>query len=370
MSNKERRHQEEEREHYTDEQKLRIQRKSDDRCVWCGKKVFLGYEGTVDHFIPLKKGGTNDEVNLVLMCYDCNQKKGSRIYPINIAGSYLNDGPRRELGKYFDDYVEKYDYISRGNLMSSDAYEMFFLPPAVHAAQYKARKKGKDIASFQRSKYILKRAYPEDVEKIVTYFAKYLKKYNSLHSVEAARVNIQFWMRFGSIYYIEKSNEICSMTCVTVNNHGYISFDVFTYYSTVLALTMAKGMVRCLGDAIMEENDLSYLPISFNILENDELANHRIPGHEYTVHLPNERMLYNIAFIYNPDYLDKYKNRDELLEDAVPKFKDFISRFYDIEDDIMMYLYQNNLMDYTWMADEILGRDYFDESYYMQLNEK
>lgn len=44
-------------------------------CLYCGQpmgKVQL----TVDHFIPLEMGGTNDEHNLVTACRQCNKRKG------------------------------------------------------------------------------------------------------------------------------------------------------------------------------------------------------------------------------------------------------------------------------------------------------
>lgn len=367
MSNKEKRHQTEEREFFSDEIKQKIQYKSDDRCVWCGKKVFLGYEGTIDHFIPLKKGGTNDEVNLVLMCYDCNQKKGSRIFPLNVAATYLKEEYADELGKYFDEYAEKYDYVSRGNLMASDVYEMFFLPETLDEVQAKARKKGKNLDfNLKRSKYLLKRAYPEDHEKIVDYFIKYLKKYDMLHSPEAANENIKFWMRFGSIYYIEKNNEISSICCVTVNIHGYISFDIFTYYSTKLAWTMSKGFVTCLGGAILRENNIPYLPLSFNMLIKDELIKYSVPNEEKI--FTDGTMMCKLAFMYNTDdYGNPYESKEaeEHYTQGVHKFVEFIDKFDDrIEDDLMLYLYQNDLMAYMWMAREILERNFFSSEYY------
>lgn len=44
-------------------------------CQYCNK--YVKYDGvTKDHIIPLSLGGTNRKDNLVLCCYDCNQKKG------------------------------------------------------------------------------------------------------------------------------------------------------------------------------------------------------------------------------------------------------------------------------------------------------
>ena len=39
----------------------------------------LGTLATVDHVMPLSKGGAEfDEANCVVACYRCNQKKGDR----------------------------------------------------------------------------------------------------------------------------------------------------------------------------------------------------------------------------------------------------------------------------------------------------
>jgi 5-methylcytosine-specific restriction endonuclease McrA len=36
-------------------------------------------EGTIDHIIPVSRGGTNDVDNLRLLCRSCNSKKGARL---------------------------------------------------------------------------------------------------------------------------------------------------------------------------------------------------------------------------------------------------------------------------------------------------
>lgn len=365
MEHKEKRHKVEDRHIFSEELKIKIAKKSSDRCVWCGKPVFFGYGGTVDHYIPLKKGGTNDLVNLVLMHEECNKNKGSRVVPVNIGASYLNDEPAAELSQYFEDYVHKYDYISRGNLICCDMYEMFFLPSEMEAAINRARRKGKKLdLQPKRSKYILKRAYPEDADKVIAYYVKYLKKYELLHSEEAAAVNIQFWMRFGSIYFIEKNGDIVAMVTATVNRNGYVSFNVFAYYSTPLAHTMAKGMVTCLGDAIMEENDIVYLPISFNIIQPDELANRSAPCQELIAYAGS--FLCKLGFLYRQDYLETMgpDAKPQVREAAIDKFAEFITRFKDIENEVYTYMYQNNLEEYSWMTEEILERAFFGEEYY------
>ena len=43
------------------------------RCYLCGEIA-----DTIDHVIPISRGGTNDIENLRPACYDCNMRKGSK----------------------------------------------------------------------------------------------------------------------------------------------------------------------------------------------------------------------------------------------------------------------------------------------------
>lgn len=44
-------------------------------CVNCKTTEYL----TIDHIIPLSKGGRNNINNLQTLCHDCNQKKADKI---------------------------------------------------------------------------------------------------------------------------------------------------------------------------------------------------------------------------------------------------------------------------------------------------
>lgn len=56
-----------------------ILRKSDGVCAHCGCQVVVGDNFTVEHVVPISKGGTNDLVNIVALCHTCNVTKGDGI---------------------------------------------------------------------------------------------------------------------------------------------------------------------------------------------------------------------------------------------------------------------------------------------------
>lgn len=55
--------------------RARIVKRDKGICFHCGR------EGSTscDHLIPVSKGGTDDDTNLVTSCWPCNLKKGNRL---------------------------------------------------------------------------------------------------------------------------------------------------------------------------------------------------------------------------------------------------------------------------------------------------
>lgn len=45
------------------------------KCIYCKRKLTLE-NATTDHIIPISKGGNNSQVNLVVVCSDCNGDRG------------------------------------------------------------------------------------------------------------------------------------------------------------------------------------------------------------------------------------------------------------------------------------------------------
>jgi len=55
---------------------INIIKKQNNKCFWCDCDLSKIH---IDHYIPLKKGGSNDASNLVASCPKCNQSKGAKM---------------------------------------------------------------------------------------------------------------------------------------------------------------------------------------------------------------------------------------------------------------------------------------------------
>lgn len=62
------------RQTFTEEKRLRVYHNYGGKCAYCSKHLDVCFF-TIDHVIPLAKGGTNEYANLALACLRCNQDK-------------------------------------------------------------------------------------------------------------------------------------------------------------------------------------------------------------------------------------------------------------------------------------------------------
>lgn len=54
-------------------------------CKWCGKPL-TDSTATVDHVIPLSRGGIDNDNNRVLACGPCNHKRGNAMPELKVGG--------------------------------------------------------------------------------------------------------------------------------------------------------------------------------------------------------------------------------------------------------------------------------------------
>jgi HNH endonuclease. len=267
------------RDVFSYDEKAEIARKSNNRCCHCGRTVFTGYGATVDHFVPLHKGGTNRNINLIMLCEDCNKEKDDKIMDVSYC-KYLKDKYKQELDGYLNSYIISFDYINRNCMFACDEYSILLLQERNYVMTRKNKKLAKKYDQLG-TKYLFKKAFWSDFDKLCEYFKKYCKKYDCFGSDDAVKINISFWLQFGCIYYIERQGEIVLMNVFTIKHvtemDRYQDFEYvlnmycFSYYSSENAFGLVVNSVTELSRFILAEQRLGFLPVNFLMLKDDKL---------------------------------------------------------------------------------------------------
>lgn len=73
-------------------------------CPYCGKELNNWEDKTIDHIIPRCKGGKTKLSNLLVCCFECNQKKDDRDLKDFIKNRY-------HLFRYLRVFCKQYRYL-------------------------------------------------------------------------------------------------------------------------------------------------------------------------------------------------------------------------------------------------------------------
>lgn len=94
------------------------------RCAHCGVILDRYTNLSVDHVIPLNKGGTNDIQNLTVLCEDCNSTKSDMILPPVVWYPYLSTAKKKSLSELLYKYMTETDYLADDCLMPMDIFRI------------------------------------------------------------------------------------------------------------------------------------------------------------------------------------------------------------------------------------------------------
>lgn len=317
-----------EREFFTNAEKEDILAKTKGGvCAHCGKPIFIGYQFSVDHFIPLDKGGCNRIINLVPLCKKCNVEKGAKVYSPDDFLSYLKPKYMEEIQGYYNSYIKSFNYVSRNSLIAQDD---FFVEVPAPVLIRKAKK-------YPKIKYKLQRAEYKDLDEIYEYYVKYLKKYNALDDIQSAKVNIMYWYESGCIYFVKKNEEIKIMAAYNVvdvapkdGNYGMtknLDILVFPYYTNIATGILTDALIYNIPEKIAKEQNLGVIPILISGLVNDTIFNRLSPMKDLTpcaYDFDGKIAKYAINVGYDTE---NYKADDDNIEDVAPATIKFFNNF-------------------------------------------
>ena len=191
-------------------ERLEILKKSDGKCSHCGKTLDGFF--TVDHVIPLNKGGSNDNDNLVALCESCNKEKADLIVEPASYFKYVRQDILELLLKNQEKYKNDFEWFAKDTLLPEDIVELkLAYAPMLKGMASKCRK-GECI----RTKYVqvscfIKRASEGDLEKLIKFCReevikslRFEKLKDALNSaIEHDMLN---WFNNGAIYYLANPN--------------------------------------------------------------------------------------------------------------------------------------------------------------------
>ena len=330
--------------------------KSDDRCCHCGKKYFFPFGATIDHFVPLSKGGTNRKHNLIMLCHNCNQEKGNDIKELSYI-PYLLPKYREELADYYHSYRDSFEYISRNRLLSADEYNF-----VVESKVLKAKKK----ASFFIGKsYNLKIVKDSDRERVEDYFEKYCKKHDITCYRELIEIQIALWQKFAVMYYMEDTAGSIQTLIVMLlspiekefeeNVNHCLKMYIFSYYTTELQTSIVCNIISELPKMVCEEQHIPMIPVTASIPYEDNMYKKAYPLLVHTRYIyldPCNRMFYNVSIRIAT------KDRDKLLDKDKNSVVEFIKKFGFSNTEkakLKKYLKSLNSEDMTWVYYDLLS---------------
>lgn len=347
------------REHFTLDEKEDICAKSGNKCAHCGTPIFAGYQMTVDHFIPLDKGGSNQMINLIPLCKDCNETKDNKLYSMEYI-KYLKPKYKQQIKDYLDSYMQVIDYCQRHRLLAYDEYNRSIL-----ITPRNVRRKNKSVGV--KSKYVLKYATWDDLDKITDYLIRYLKKNEVLDSEEAARENIIFWMQFGCIYYVERNGEVTTMIAMTIKQLGEDQdyrgiynqpmMYLFPYYQTEISEQIVLDLIYDIPKLICDENNLSFMPLNIVMLEDEKMKN--VLSYMYKTSPKEDNVEGFIVFHVLVGENESYDNvhiEYEDMNESEKKTHDFFNKFNDVTDKMLRYFEKyEDRESVSWMINSILS---------------
>lgn len=265
---------------FSEEERWDILKKTGQRCAHCGKPIFaipnIENTMTVDHFIPIYKGGTNRMINLIGLCPDCNKNKGSRV--VNPEGylKYMKPKYLDEIKGYYDSYIHSFRYLSEKNLFADDEF-------TINVPYYPAKGMRNNKKAMIHIDYTVKKAMYSDLDRVYEYYLGYLKKYGCLDGEGYAKKNILNWFENGCIYFAEKNGKMIALCAFDVINvystkskydGKAIEIWAFSYYNRQQAGELISEMILSLPQKIMTECDIPALPIVISIIKSDKIYQH------------------------------------------------------------------------------------------------
>lgn len=126
------------------EVKEQLLKETGGKCAHCGTPLDRYENLTVEHIIPISRGGTNDVSNLTVLCPGCNLEKFDMVLG-PYWYYYLPKGRRKAITEAMTAYIERMDYLTESCVMCVDGFQ---LQVYVHSAAKARGRKSYNIPVY------------------------------------------------------------------------------------------------------------------------------------------------------------------------------------------------------------------------------
>lgn len=162
----------EKRINFTKEEREAVLNKTDCKCARCG--MALDTETlTIDHFIPLSKGGSNMASNLIPLCEECNQIKDNAVMHPRDYIKYLKDTHKKEIESLYNWYCEDYKWYDRNNYTIEDR---MIIPYPIYLQSSRSHKKKENRPVLYVGNAILEKLDYSMLDEAYEFTLRYMKR--------------------------------------------------------------------------------------------------------------------------------------------------------------------------------------------------
>lgn len=285
----------------TPDEKMEIAKENGFRCAHCGTKTYprmCGGRGTIDHYVPLAKGGVNQKIDYVYLCEACNKEKATKILNPDQYLNYIRPERLKELNGYFQDYLDGFEYAGRNNILACDEYEFRVPLPMFWNASAIQRMKKRNCQTAFKS-YALVHMTEEDREAVTEFYKDYLRKYNLMANEEVAVQNIEFWEQFGAIYGVyDSQSSLRALVPIVIssasNMDPIFTMCVFSPYTDKMTKGMSSVISMEVAKMIAKERRIAKIRIAVLVPSADPASSYVTKDGGYSVHKKDD--MFRIAY--------------------------------------------------------------------------
>ena len=335
------------RETFSETQKKIALSKTGRRCAHCGKPLDL-YNMTVDHCIPLSKGGLNKETNLVALCKDCNDEKSNSLYKPSDYYKYITPCHLKALDEAFMEFTKKEGWFDIQTFFPQDHYDIPNYRPLMG---YSKNISPKELDKFFREygskarkmgSFHFKRARYRNIDAIEKYIDEHVPEYFShTDHLETTYDHLDYYLRNGSIFTLTQGDHseeiiavfIFSLECIYIK--GDVTFGIkvdsitdllekkLTWIYAYIEYSLLKGFAK--------ENNFSHIIVvneSQQSLPYYYAGAFAITGNDHD----NQKLYYRCLTFDKKMRIIPAMEKDDPLIDEVKEGTHYYQKFFEISD--------------------------------------